>query len=90
MLDPAMLKLILLVAVIPLALVGAVHLAVRMIRFVRANRGKVIASLLGDDLQGRIGDALESWVDEPVSGGSSHHSDTDHHSYEGDHSGHDH
>ena len=68
MLGLAMFKLLLLVAVIPLVLVGAVHLTVRLIRFARAHRGEVIASLIAEDLQGRFADALENWVDGTVVG----------------------
>lgn len=90
----AMFKLLLLVAAVPLVLVGAVHLAVRILRFVRAHRGEAIASLLVEDLRGRFADALESWVDEPSSGhatsssGGEHLHHDDHHVHTGGHSDH--
>lgn len=78
MLDLAMFKLLLLVAAIPFGLIGAVLLAVRLIRFARAHRGEAIASLIAEDLRGQFVDALESWVDEPGHD-ALHQGETDHH-----------
>lgn len=78
MLDLAMFKLLLLVAAIPFGLIGAVLLAVRLIRFARAHRGEAIVSLIAEDLRGQFVDALENWVDEP-SHDSSHEGESDHH-----------
>ncbi len=80
-----MIKLLLLVAAVPLVLVGLVHLAVRILRFVRAHRGEAITSLIVEDLRGRFADALESWVDEPSSGHAMSASDGDHHLPHDDH-----
>lgn len=87
----AMLKLLLLVAAMPLVLVGSVRLGVWLIRYARAHRGEVIASLLAEDFRGRFGAVLDTWVDEPVSGTwassqSDHHVPSGEHHASGDHS----
>ncbi|MDP2275311.1 MAG: hypothetical protein Q8N23_29740 [Archangium sp.] len=80
-----MFKLLLLVAAMPLVLVGSVRLAVRILRFVRAHRGEAIASLIVEDLRGWFTDALENWVEEPSSGHATSSSDGDHHLHHDDH-----
>jgi len=78
--------LLLLVAVLPFLLVGAVRLAVRVLRFVRAHRGEVSAGLIIDELRGQFADALEHWGEDATSSGY----EADHHHDATDHSPHDH
>ena len=62
-----MIKLLLLVAAIPVVLIGSIRVAVRLLRFVRKYRGAVAQGLAEEGVRGFIAEALESWVDAPAS-----------------------
>ena len=60
-----MIKLLLVVAAIPAVAFGSIHLAVRMLRFVRKYRGAVAQGLAEESVRGFIAEALEAWVSVP-------------------------
>ena len=74
-----MIKLIGVVAAIPAAVIGAIWLAVRALRWTRKNRGDAAALSIGE----QVGEALEGWLsgDASASGVEGGHTDDtgDHH-----------
>lgn len=81
-----MIKLVLLVAAIPVVLISGVHLAVRLLRHFRKHRGEAVELATGL-LPMWVSDSIDGWL----SDSSPAHSDGGHHGgHDGDHSGHDH
>lgn len=77
-----MIKLILLLAAIPVVLIGSVRLGIRIVRWVRLNRGEVTLLGVGEEVRGWIADSLESFAtpDSGHSDGVGEHADaSDHH-----------
>lgn len=86
-----MFKVLLVVAAIPVALIGLVHLAIFLLRLAKKHRGAVAAWFAEEDLRGRLGDAFDGWLESSSSSETmGHDSGGDHHVETGHDSGHSH
>lgn len=83
-----LLALLLLVA-IPAVIVALIRVALRILRWARANRGEASMELATGLLPQWMTDGIDSWVDDAASSGSADHSDAggDHHHDGSDHGG---
>ncbi len=81
------LKVVLLLAAIPAAIFALIHLALRVLRWARANRGDAAMELSTGLLPQWMTDGIDSWLDDAASGSAAEHTDAggDHHHDGGDH-----
>jgi hypothetical protein len=67
-----MIKMVLLVMAIPVALISSVRLAVRVLRWVRRNRGEATWALSTGFLPDWLTEAIDGWVDDATRGEDEH------------------
>ena len=79
------LKLLLLMVAIPAVVLGLIHLALRVLRWARANRGAASQQLASGLLPDWVSDGIDSWLSDSSSSHGADHTGADHHDFNDHH-----